>query len=114
MVATSPPTFLAEWRPQAASKAYPLAVARALRHAFGLEGVPVRVLPISKERRPDAVARPRSGASSAAGARRQGGSRRASGPAVRGKAAGRGADVKRKSATPVPARKRTLPPALAV
>jgi hypothetical protein len=51
MVATKPPTLLAEWRPKAASKAYPAAVARAVRENFGLQGVPVRVLPLSKERR---------------------------------------------------------------
>ena len=56
-VASRPPTMLAEFRGRTASPTYPVAVARALRGSFGLHGVPVRVLPISKERRAEPARR---------------------------------------------------------
>ena len=73
MVATRPPTLLAEFRPAARNSTYLTAVARAFRRGFDLAGVPVRVLPLSKQRIPDTAAKlgtaPR-GASRAASSQR--------------------------------------------
>ena len=48
MVSTRPPTFLAHFRGKVSSKEWTRAVGRHLRRSFGLEGVPVRVVPMSK------------------------------------------------------------------
>ena len=137
MVATRPPTFLADFKPRVAADTFPLAVARSLRRSFGLHGVPVRVLPISRARqaRPGAAAKvPSQGPSTKArpqasqaatretstrtGARSQrqsglGGSRSRSSHAKQAKresvAAGRWRSIGAR-----PPRRRSLPPALAI
>lgn len=51
MISTRPPTFLAHFRGRVVSKTYPRSVANSLRNSFGLDGVPVRVIPMTKSRR---------------------------------------------------------------
>jgi hypothetical protein len=46
-----PPTVMAEFTGRIVDKTFPTAVARAIRSSFGMYGVPVRVIPISKLRR---------------------------------------------------------------
>lgn len=51
MSKTRPPTVLAEFKGRIVEKSYLSALSRALRTSFGLHGVPVRVVPLSKRRR---------------------------------------------------------------
>eukprot|EP00892_Ulva_mutabilis_P006229 jgi/Ulvmu1/3979/UM182_0007.1 len=50
MTKTRPPTILAEFKGRIVEKSHLSALSRALRTSFGLHGVPVRVVPLSKRR----------------------------------------------------------------